>query len=32
MTDNKHDNDIAGFSRRDIYTVPDGFSRPRSNA
>ena len=25
MTDNKHDNDIAGFSRRDIYTVPDGF-------
>lgn len=25
MTDNKHDNDIAGFSHRDIYTVPDGF-------
>lgn len=25
MTDNKHDNNIAGFSHRDIYTVPDGF-------
>lgn len=25
MTDNRHDNDTAGFTRRDIYTVPDGF-------
>ncbi len=25
MTDNRHDNDTAGLTHRDIYTVPDGF-------
>ena len=25
MTDIRHNNDTAGFTRRDIYTVPDGF-------